>query len=329
MATAGQTGVNRKRIGLVDRQAIENSLEAAAFALLPDEYTQRDVFRVLMPKLYVMRKRGFGFRQITKLLGEAGLHLAIGTVRTYYYEFLVEMLEECDLYRQQTEGDLKESRPRQKDPARKELIARAQADVQTQVSSAAEARTASTLGRLLAVPVGEAAGASMAPAPAPAAVAPPQVPDKPAARGVQKPPLAPTGADKNPVSQKPALPASGGQSAPPAALVARPVGSGSVKCLTEPAPADIEEREGLPAQVYTDAMLEHPAIPGLLLSRAQRFFSARLKYQLADGSTKMETGTQMINRRGWTAPAAALKGRTSGDFVQMNTGILGKPPGSA
>ncbi|WP_207002573.1 hypothetical protein [Trinickia mobilis] len=328
MTSSAKTGASLKRIGVVDRQAIEASLEVAALALLPDEYTQRDVFRVLMPKLYVMRKRGFGFRQITKLLEQAGLGLAIGTVRTYYYEFLVEMLEECDLYAKKAEKTLRSASTASGSASSEEAVMQAQAQVRSQIDGAAQTKASAAVGRLVATSTGEA-GAWMAPAPSPAAVDQPPGSETPAARGYAKPTTRPSGATpKAPPANPTPRAASGARTTPPAALAARPVANGSVRCLTEPGPKEIEEPSGLPEEAYSDATLEHPAINGLQLNRAQRFYTARLRYVSAAGETAMEKGSEMVSRRSWSEPKAVATGRTSGDFVEMNSAILGKRPES-
>ncbi|MFM0308350.1 hypothetical protein P0D71_11210 [Paraburkholderia sp. RL17-383-BIF-A] len=87
-----------RKIGLVDKCAIGISLEVAAFAVVPDEYSYRAVFREIMPKLYVMRERGMSFPQIHWLLNQTGFPIALATVRTYYNQLLPDMLDECQKY---------------------------------------------------------------------------------------------------------------------------------------------------------------------------------------------------------------------------------------
>ena len=320
----------RRRIGLVDRQAIEASLDIAARALLPEEYSQRDVFRVLMPKLFVMRKRGFGFKQITKLLNDAGLALAIGSVRTYYHEFLMDMLEQCESYFRANElaaktGAEDSAQIRALPAGRESAIHQAQAQVLNQVNGQAEARTQVLLGRLVGAvepaPRSGAAGASMAPAPATGLIARP--PESPAARG---PNPAPVPGGSAPKKTTPLRPASRPKNPPPRPpLVAAAEGAGALTCVTTPEKDQVREEPGLPAEVYTAPSLEHPAIGGLMLDRAQRFYTSRLRYATSDGELKMEKGAEMIARRSWKAPQSVRTGRTSSDFVEMQSSILGKP----
>lgn len=321
----------RRRIGLIDRQAIEASLDIAARALLPEEYSQRDVFRVLMPKLFVMRKRGFGFRQITKLLNDAGLSLAIGSVRTYYHEFLMDMLEQCESYFRSTDRSVRSgpedsTHPRALPAERESAISQAQAQVRSQLDGQAEARTQVLLGRLVgggeSTPRSGAAGASVAPAPAVGPIARP--PESPAARGPKPAPVpGKTPPNKQPTPIRPASRPTTSPPRPP--LVAAGEGEGALTCVTTPEKDQIREEPGLPPEVYIAPSLEHPAIAGLMLDRSQRFYTSRLRYALPDGEVKMEKGAEMVARRSWKPPQSVRTGRTSGDFVEMQSNILGKP----
>lgn len=341
MSDAGEMRKALKRLGLVDKQAIESSLEIAALALLPDEYSQRDIFRALMPKLHLMRKRGFSFRQIATLLEQAGLKLAIGTVRTYYYEFLMEMLEECENYSEKsskavnnvTAGD---SSKRGAAPSAVDESKAVHTALKSQVDDAARQKSNSTVNRF----VSTVAGASMAPPTAgpQAALAQPAAVSSPAPAGrIVTPPTKPqpplAGAQPGPLDAAPAGTSSASslshpeaEKSPAPALVAHGLAGASARCTTEPTPDQIEEKGGLPEDVYDfEQVLEHPAIEGLWLSRNQRLFKARLEYVKADGSSAFETGKEMLARRDWRKPIQSSQGRTSKDFVEMNTSILGKP----
>jgi hypothetical protein len=88
----------RRKISLIDMHVINRAVEVAAFAVDPDEYTYRTVFRKEMPKLYVMRARGLSFPQIHWRLQQGGFPIALTTLRTCYYECLPGMLDECQKY---------------------------------------------------------------------------------------------------------------------------------------------------------------------------------------------------------------------------------------
>ncbi|KDR39901.1 hypothetical protein BG61_29560 [Caballeronia glathei] len=82
----------------MDFEAIKISMEFAAFVAEVDEYTQLSVFTDAMPKIHTMRRRGFSFRQITRVLNSAGMSLTYASVRTYYYRLYPTMVRECERY---------------------------------------------------------------------------------------------------------------------------------------------------------------------------------------------------------------------------------------
>jgi hypothetical protein len=92
-----------KKIRLIDAQAIDRSFEIVARSANPKDYDDRAVFRVLMPRLYVMRKNGLSYSRIANILRQSGLPLSLTAVRTYYCEFLTEMESECVRYAETTE----------------------------------------------------------------------------------------------------------------------------------------------------------------------------------------------------------------------------------
>jgi hypothetical protein len=92
-----------KKIGLIDAQAIDRSFEIVARSASPKDYDDRAVFRVLMPRLYVMRKNGLSYSHIARVLRQSRLPLSLAAVRTYYCEFLAEMEDECVQYAETAE----------------------------------------------------------------------------------------------------------------------------------------------------------------------------------------------------------------------------------
>jgi hypothetical protein len=97
-------------------------------------------------------------------------------------------------------------------------------------------------------------------------------------------------------------------------------------CITIPDPIVAERRPGVPLEVYEQGLLEHPAIPGLMLTLNQRVTPGKLEYRNEAGEECIERGSQAVNRLDWTTPTAATVTRTSGDFVEMDSSVLGKRP---
>ncbi|WP_434716331.1 hypothetical protein [Paraburkholderia sp. A3RO-2L] len=355
---------NRK-IGIVDKHAIGVSLEVAAVAIDPDEYSYRAVFKEMMPKLYVMRQRGMSFAQLHRVLNQAGFPIALATVRTYYNECLLDMLDECQKYLKRMERviDVAEKTTVEVDRT-SEMQATKQA-IRSAVSVEGDRRAAMSINAFTAVP--SITKASGLPAPAlTVQTAPPDTSAEPAdsgegagkaetdegtsSRGFAPPdPLMGSGARASQAT--PAKPANSEALSRPqttsSALVAPVVAAnaapsrvtaatqsppsldataatGSAYCLTNPTDEQIEIVANLPPDVLGDAVLEHPAIPGLMLTRNQRLYIGRLEYRSAVGVESVEKGTEMMNRREWKQAVPSSVGRTSGDFVELDTSIIGR-----
>ena len=64
----------------------------------------------------------------------------------------------------------------------------------------------------------------------------------------------------------------------------------------------LERRYNVPEEVYMDCQLEHPAIPGLLLSRDDRLYSEHLEITDANGDERFETFVEFRFRIIWKKP---------------------------
>jgi hypothetical protein len=318
-----------RKIGLIDKHAIGMSLEVAAVAVEPDEYSYRAVFRETMPKLYVMRQRGMSFPQLHRLLHQTGFPLALATLRTYYSECLREMRDECEQYLRKLDRVMNDAgKTAAVDPAQ---LRAAKTATRSAVTAEGSIRAAATIRTFAAVDT-TAGGAPMTPAPATVEAAVPPLSPGPSAGPEMSAANAPTrGKPQQPVVAV-VVPVSA-HAAPSRATTAatqvfQPVSAagtpGSPHCLTTPGDAQIQTVEGLPSEVLSDAVLEHPAIPALMLTRAQRLFIGRLEYRNAAGSPCLEKGTEMMNRRQWKPGVPPSVGRTSGDFVELDTSIIGR-----
>lgn len=317
-----------RKIGLIDKHAIGMSLEVAAVAVEPEEYSYRAVFREMMPKLYVMRQRGMSFPQLHRLLHQTGFPIALATLRTYYSECLLEMREECEQYLRKLDrvmGDVGEAAD--VDPAQ---LRAAKTAARSAVTAEGSIRAAATIRTFAAVDT-TAGGAPITSAPVTGeATAPPQSPEpstgpelSPARTPSHCKPQPPVVAIGTPVAAH-AVPAATTAPEQPLQPLSTADAPGSHHCLTTPGGAEVEILDGLPPEVLSDAVLEHPAIPGLMLTRAQRLFRGRLEYRNAAGLPLIEKGTEMMNRRQWTPGVLPSVGRTSGDFVELDTSFIGR-----
>lgn len=321
----------KKKIAFADANAIDISFEIAAVGLEPEEYSQKQVFRRLMPKIHTMRDRGFSFKQITKTLMLAGVELGLSTVRTYYYELLVEMLEECDRFAVKADKALKAAKAERKSAD----TTRASIALSHSVHDGAYATAKSN--ELVASFSASMGGALMAPKiePAPIAATLPlnwQAPETLMVSGSSVHPVMPgeptkSGAKALNVSKSKPNSATLDSATP---MKNPPLDAGdssaSLVCLTIPDKQEIPTARTLPNEVYLEGILEHPAIVGLMLNRDQRLMQSRLEYRDASGNEQIEKGLEFESRHRWSKPIPPTQTRTSGDFVKMDTSVLGKRP---
>jgi hypothetical protein len=73
--------------------------------------------------------------------------------------------------------------------------------------------------------------------------------------------------------------------------------------------------------VYQEGLLEHPAIPGLWLTRTERVYGALLEYTVG-GIMKTESVQEKVFRVKWDKPIPQTVTKTSGDFTTMNNRLF-------
>lgn len=89
---------------------------------------------------------------------------------------------------------------------------------------------------------------------------------------------------------------------------------------------DIERRAGVPAEVYEEGELEHPAIPRLMLSFDERLYGGYLEIWDNDtGEVRAETIKEKPFRIQWKKPIARSPSSTEKDFVLIDLEPFKKP----
>ncbi|WP_394475072.1 hypothetical protein [Ralstonia mannitolilytica] len=88
----------------------------------------------------------------------------------------------------------------------------------------------------------------------------------------------------------------------------------------------LKPRDGVPAHVYQPGELEHPAIPGLVLTLEQRLYGAGLEYcdQEGDeaGVLKVETPDEKRFRVTWRQRVPMTQTRTGSSFTKMDPALF-------
>lgn len=87
----------------------------------------------------------------------------------------------------------------------------------------------------------------------------------------------------------------------------------------------LPRKPNLPSAVYEPGDLEHPAIPGLLLTREQRLYGAAIEYEnVQTGERALETLHQKRFRVFWQKPVPLSASRTADSFVKMDLTLFKK-----
>lgn len=88
--------------------------------------------------------------------------------------------------------------------------------------------------------------------------------------------------------------------------------------------APLDRRDGVPEAVYQDVMLEHPAIKGLVLTKAERLYGSHLEILDSVGQERFETALEKRFRIKWQSPIPMAKTSTSHQFVKFNPDVFKK-----
>lgn len=88
----------------------------------------------------------------------------------------------------------------------------------------------------------------------------------------------------------------------------------------------LKRRDSVPAHVYEPGTLEHPAIPGLMLSLKQRIYGASLEYCDEEGDEagvlKVETPDEKRFRVVWRQTVPITPTRTAASFTKMDPALF-------
>jgi len=295
MATSPQQrkGGPIKRIADVDFSTAEAVLKAAMTLIVPDELSQRQAFKRLVPYLYVLRNKGCSWSQLTQLVNDCGFDLQPASVRTYYGEMLSERQDQCQERMNDQILLLAEVRKVTKGAEVSDMTERAVA-IMEKHKAAAASKIDTLLGGSSATSVAQASAETVTP-----------VLTENKNSGLRPSPLStpPESNSKNTAS-------------PTITLRCLPLKDG-----VEP----LKPRPNVDPEAYLPGDLEHPKIPGLLLSLDDRIYSAALEYADANGEVKLETLDEKRFRIRWTRPIPMTPTMTGDGFTKMDMSLFKKP----
>ena len=306
--------------------------EAAALLMTPENLKQRKAFEELMPHLYVLVEKGFSMLQITKLLNEAGFKYQPSTVKVYYNELLASRMDICQ--QRMTEQILL------MDEIRKETVnVGAASGILSRVQAVLDKQRASVTSKIDSV-IGPVAGPVSVMCASPSAIAHPKSPYSLAAGpmaakpevGIKKPGLHP-----DPQSQaKPVTIRNNDITA--TALDIKPDWQNKLVSQKEEIPSDnfplrcsvlsadvesFKRRDDVEEHVYLPGDLEHPCLPGVMLSLEQRMSSIALEFvNTEDGEVRMETSHEKRFRVLWRKPIPMTISSSSHEFTKMDMSLF-------
>lgn len=311
-----------RRLPGADFSTAEAIFEAAMSLLTPDDQTQRKAFESLMPYMYVLRNKGCSWTQLTKLLTDSGFILQPSTVRSYYSEMLATRQDICQERMNEQILLLAE--------IRKETKGVNVANIGGRVAAIMDQQRAQVASKLDAV----FGSSPVAASPTIAVVVPvaPSAPPPPTATVTPRVENKETGlrpAPQNTLAGVPPATIKQAENATERIEAASPpsnLSTGNWKCLPLPdGVKSLEKRANLPDAVYLRGDMEHPAVPGVMLSLEQRLSSVALEFVNSDdGTMRLEDSDEKRFRVLWRKMIPPTPSSTSDSFTKMDMSLFKK-----
>ncbi len=332
----------RQRVQSTDMTVAVEVLKNAPLLMAPEDQTQRKAFESLMPYLYVLRNKGFSWNQLTDLLTQCGFRLQPSTVRSYYSEMLATRLDICQARMNEQLQVFEQIRTQTKGSDLSAITGRV-SEFMTRQKSLAAPRVDAIFGR---------PGRRLEDEPPPPSrtTAPPKprqvqtvasTPPPPQSHGLvdTPPPRKRTTLALNPgQEERPPIPSSGKRESKLPTQAAQPShppptnrpqdGPANFVCtkLQEGVP-ELPKRGEVSPVVYEPGNMEHPAIPGLILTLEERLYAAALEYtDTESGEILMETLDQKRFRVTWRKRVEPTATRTGDAFMKMDASLFRKLP---
>lgn len=327
-----------RRLTAIDAIAVREMFMLAMQTIEPDDQTQRQLFAALMPNMYVLRQKGCSFMQLTTLLNQCGFKLQPSTVRTYYTEMLASKMDLCVAEMNDQLLVLAKVREISRGSEISGIAAKVVA-AKEQQRTAAAARVDAVFAHVTKVPTAlvlddgkknvtaapEARGKSSPPSAAPepedgfgllskATTGNATIEVRPGGGFFamdEGAPQVPVIDDGTKTAAAPATPAPKSTPAADATAILR--------CTKlQPNIPPLEQRPGVPDAVYEEGLLEHPAIPRLMLTKDERLYGALLELFDTDGVIRTETFDEKRFRIKWKQPIPVADTESMKNFVKMH-----------
>lgn len=358
-ATAADTSPNRirgsrpgarVRISGIDTTLARATLQTALCVIEPDNRSQRKSFYKLMPEIWALRNEGFTFEQIATLLCQCNFVITPGTARSYFAEMLATHQEELQAGTNEQILALAELKK-----ATSGLEIDSIVDRVTAVKKRSREKESEHINQRLNIVFGADDEPQKPARPASPAVVTPTPPPAPAAlgngfglldvkenSGNEQAAARPGFFDLDEPSV-PRLTSQPTQPVPPItpvitdnaesttsaheknAAASPPPEKQNLQCCQLPEGVKpFPRRKGVPDEVYEPGLMEHPAIPGLILTLEQRIFGAYLEYvDINSGDIRTESIKERPFRAKWEKPIPRTETISGKHVVDINPELFG------
>ena len=320
-----------RRVTATEFSTGDEFLKVACAMIIPDDQTQRRAFKSFMPHLFVLRSKKCSWSQITGLLNEVGIDLRMSTVRTYYGEMLATRQETCQQHLNEQTLLMAEVRKETRGIDVANIGTRVAAILEkqrTQVSSKLDLMFGSVAGPvapdIASVPSPKTADLSSSVADVPLAVEPEM---KNIKTGLHPAPqhhiqAAATRADNDltvATVSKPVEQRKNGLHQDETYSLRLPL-----RCSVLPEGViPLERRERNDEAMYLPGDLEHPYLPGVMLSLAQRLSSVALEFvNTENGEVRKETPDEKRFRVMWRKPIPMTISSSTHQFTKMDMSLF-------
>ena len=328
--------IQTKRVQIEDIDGIRQAFQMAYLTQEPSERSQRQTVKALLPEIYMLRNKGYAFKDIAAFMNSSikNFQLQPSTIRIYFTEMLLGRTDECIARLNDQMIILSEVGKLTKGAEISMIAAKAAAIMEKRRAISSKKIDAvyglqddSATDGLVVQPVAAATPLKKITAAQSAAPPAPIVADF---VGSEYGLVASVGQETTPSSELVPSRANAFFDAPADIDVVVDVIESSlpteiqaqITCLPlRDGVKPLAKRTDLGEEFYSDAMLEHSAIPGLWLSLDARIYGALLEME-EDGKVRLESVQEKSFRIRWAKPIPETPSSTSGNFVKMDLSLF-------
>lgn len=332
----------RQRVDGISIDEGRELLRRVHLTVTPNSLSLRKTIKELIPEIYLLHSQGFDFAQIAGFLGQINIKIQVGTLKTYYHEFIAEKMALCNErmneqllilneIKKETTGHDAKVISKEVSPSVVQQNTSIRNRVDRILSQHQKQEDAVKSDSLKKSAESEAHAAAPRKSEDLSKIQIPEIETHPEEGEFDL--LTRTGTIRNAKSNvfagEPEIPdltrdqkladnSNNAVALPPRSLLK----CGKLKSGIK----ELSRRPGLPDEVYKNGLLlEHPAIQGLMLTKAERLYGAQLELIDEHGKIKLESPRfEQHFRIKWQKPIPVTEGKTSKNFTPMDESLFAK-----